>query len=101
MSPGFGGYINRHLSRSIAELQQLLAHPSVVAQGVGISECADLVASMLRAREFDTQVIPTAGVPVVVGVRPGRTDRTLLFYNHYDVQPPELLELWDSPRSKG
>jgi acetylornithine deacetylase/succinyl-diaminopimelate desuccinylase-like protein len=34
---------------------------------------------------------------VVVAERAGRSDRTLLFYNHYDVQPPEPLELWDSP----
>jgi acetylornithine deacetylase/succinyl-diaminopimelate desuccinylase-like protein len=33
---------------------------------------------------------------VVLAERAGRSERTLLFYNHYDVQPPEPLELWDS-----
>ncbi|MGD8605565.1 MAG: M20/M25/M40 family metallo-hydrolase, partial [Anaerolineales bacterium] len=42
-------------------------------------------------------IIPTKGFPVVLAERSGLADRTLLFYNHYDVQPPEPLELWDSP----
>jgi acetylornithine deacetylase/succinyl-diaminopimelate desuccinylase-like protein len=43
------------------------------------------------------RIFPTAGAPVVVGRMNGRSARTLLFYNHYDVQPPEPLELWTSP----
>ena len=39
----------------------------------------------------------TKGAPVVYGERKGKSDKTLLIYNHYDVQPPEPLELWDSP----
>jgi acetylornithine deacetylase/succinyl-diaminopimelate desuccinylase-like protein len=41
--------------------------------------------------------MPTAGAPVVFAERKGRSGKTLLIYNHYDVQPPEPLELWDSP----
>jgi acetylornithine deacetylase/succinyl-diaminopimelate desuccinylase-like protein len=41
--------------------------------------------------------MPTGGPPVVVAERGGASDRTLLIYNHYDVQPPEPLELWTSP----
>jgi acetylornithine deacetylase/succinyl-diaminopimelate desuccinylase-like protein len=51
----------------------------------------------LRARGFDAAIHPTAGAPVVVAERKGKSDKTLLFYNHYDVQPPEPLELWESP----
>jgi acetylornithine deacetylase/succinyl-diaminopimelate desuccinylase-like protein len=40
--------------------------------------------------------VPTAGYPVVVGQFAGAGAKTLMFYNHYDVQPPEPLELWDS-----
>jgi acetylornithine deacetylase/succinyl-diaminopimelate desuccinylase-like protein len=43
------------------------------------------------------EVHPTAGSPVIVAERAGRSDRTLLIYNHYDVQPAEPLELWNSP----
>jgi acetylornithine deacetylase/succinyl-diaminopimelate desuccinylase-like protein len=39
----------------------------------------------------------TDGAPVVYGERKGKSDKTLLIYNHYDVQPPEPLELWESP----
>jgi len=42
-------------------------------------------------------VMPTGGAPVVVAERAGTSDRTLLIYNHYDVQPAEPLELWTSP----
>jgi acetylornithine deacetylase/succinyl-diaminopimelate desuccinylase-like protein len=52
---------------------------------------------MLRARGFEVETIATDGAPVVFAELKGRGDRTLLFYNHYDVQPPEPLELWDSP----
>ena len=90
-------HIHQHLNTTLEELGRLCAQPSIAAQGSGMQECAELVAEMLTARGFKTELMPSEGYPVVVGVRPGRSERTLLFYNHYDVQPPEPLELWDSP----
>jgi acetylornithine deacetylase/succinyl-diaminopimelate desuccinylase-like protein len=90
-------YIDAHLDESLAELSRLCAQPSVSAQNWGLSETAEMVAEMLRKRGFDTIVYPTGGAPVVLGERKGRSDKTLLFYNHYDVQPPEPLELWVTP----
>jgi acetylornithine deacetylase/succinyl-diaminopimelate desuccinylase-like protein len=90
-------HIEDHLEDSIAELSVLCAQPSISAQGTGIQECAQLVAEMLRKRGFTVEVIATGGHPVVYGEAPGASEKTLLFYNHYDVQPPEPLELWDSP----
>lgn len=90
-------YIELHLDDSIAELSRLCAQPSVSAQGQGMTECAELVAGMLRQRGFAVDIMPTAGHPVVFGEAKGASDKTLIFYNHYDVQPPEPLELWDSP----
>lgn len=90
-------FLERNLDSSIAELSRLCAQPSVGAQNWGLAECADLVAGMLRQRGFEVEVLPTDGAPVVFAERKGRADRTLLFYNHYDVQPPEPLELWESP----
>ena len=90
-------YLEKHLDDSIAELTRLAAQPSVGAQNWGLHECAALVDEMLRKRGFETRVMSTGGAPVVYAERKGRIDKTLLIYNHYDVQPPEPLELWDSP----
>ena len=90
-------YLEKNLDRSIAELSKLVAQPSISAQGIGLKECAGLVAEMLRARGFTAEIMDTDGAPVVFAERRGKTDKTLLFYNHYDVQPPEPLELWESP----
>jgi acetylornithine deacetylase/succinyl-diaminopimelate desuccinylase-like protein len=90
-------YLNTHLDDSIAELSQLAAQPSVAAQNWGLEDCAQLVGEMLNKRGFKVEILPTGGAPVVYGERKGRSDKTLLFYNHYDVQPAEPLELWVSP----
>jgi acetylornithine deacetylase/succinyl-diaminopimelate desuccinylase-like protein len=90
-------YLEEHLNDSLAELSRLCAQPSVAAQNWGLRECAQLVAEMLQRRGFDTRIMETGGAPVVYGERAGKSDRTLLFYNHYDVQPAEPLELWESP----
>jgi acetylornithine deacetylase/succinyl-diaminopimelate desuccinylase-like protein len=90
-------YLEEHLDQSIAELSRLVAQPSVGAQNWGMEECAALVSEMLRQRGFEVKTMPTGGAPVVYAERKGRSEKTLLIYNHYDVQPPEPLELWDSP----
>ncbi|HKA49565.1 MAG TPA: M20/M25/M40 family metallo-hydrolase [Candidatus Dormibacteraeota bacterium] len=91
-------YIDDHMEGWIAELTKLCAVPSVSARHEGIDECATLVAELLRRRGLDVRVEPSAGHPVVVAHGDGRrSDLTMLFYNHYDVQPPEPLELWNSP----
>ena len=89
--------ITERTDQSLKELARLCAQPSVAAQGLGMEPCAELVKEMLAARGFEVQILPTAGFPVVFAERKGRSDRTLLFYNHYDVQPPEPLELWETP----
>lgn len=86
------------LERSLAELSRLVAQPSIAAQNQGMAACAALAAEMLRARGFSVEFPAVTGFPVLVAERSGvRSDRTLLIYNHYDVQPPEPLELWTSP----
>ncbi len=93
-------YLEKNLNKSIDELKTLVAQPSVGAQNLGMRECAELVAGMLRKRGFKVEVMDTPGAPVVFGERKGKSNRTLLIYNHYDVQPAEPLELWESPPFK-
>ncbi|MEX1143243.1 MAG: M20/M25/M40 family metallo-hydrolase [Anaerolineales bacterium] len=90
-------YLEKNMDKSLDELAKLCAIPSIAAQNRGLDECAELVASMLTQRGFKTEIMPSGGAPVVYAERKGAGDRTLLFYNHYDVQPPEPIELWESP----
>ncbi len=90
-------YLYKNFNKSVAELSRYVAQPSISAQNIGLKECAQLVKEMLMARGFKARVMDTDGAPVVFAERQGKSDKTLLIYNHYDVQPPEPLELWDSP----
>jgi acetylornithine deacetylase/succinyl-diaminopimelate desuccinylase-like protein len=90
-------FLENKLSQSIEELSRLVAQPSVGAQNLGMLECAELTAGMMEKREFETRILPTGGAPVVFSERKGSNNRTLLFYCHYDVQPAEPFELWDTP----
>jgi len=89
--------IDDMLDENIQELCRYVAQPSIAAQNRGMEACAAIVASMLEARGFAVETLPTGGPPAVVAERSGRSDKTLLIYNHYDVQPPEPLELWTDP----
>ena len=95
-------YIDEHLNDSIASLTELCKLPTVSAQKQAIGETAEHVVGMLRPLGFETQVLPKTGgppsaQPVVFAEARGKSPKTLLFYDHYDVQPPEPLELWTSP----
>lgn len=90
-------FIEKNLDASLEELKRYVAQPSISAQNIGLKECAAIVKEMLEKRGFTAQVMDTEGAPVVFGERKGKSDKTLLIYNHYDVQPPEPLELWESP----
>jgi len=93
-------HIDDHLDESIARLTELCtsvsAHPPTAD---AIRETAERVASLLHDLDFETRILPKpeGGHPVVYAEQSGRSPRTLLFYDHYDVQPPEPLELWSSP----
>ncbi len=90
-------FLSDRLDEYIAEISRLCAQPSISATGDGVPECADLVVDMLARRGLRVEKIQTPGHPVVVAHAQGLSERTLLLYNHYDVQPPEPLDLWVSP----
>lgn len=80
----------------LAWLRTLLAQPSVAAQNRSMHETAVLVQQLLSEVGLRSEQLATSGFPVVYGEMGGRSDRTLSFYNHYDVQPEDPLVLWDS-----
>ena len=94
-------YVEMNRDRFIAELQDFVHQPSVAAQDLGIKEMAERVCARLKRAGVDARIIPvTGGNPVVYG-EIGAGAKTLAIYNHYDVQPPEPLELWESPPWEG
>jgi acetylornithine deacetylase/succinyl-diaminopimelate desuccinylase-like protein len=91
-------YIEANWLDAIEDLKRLLSQPSISAQGAGIEEAAALTAELLQEYGVPPRIMPTpGGPPVVYGEIRGDLPFTLLFYNHYDVQPPEPLELWSTP----
>ncbi|MDX1662159.1 MAG: M20/M25/M40 family metallo-hydrolase [Candidatus Promineifilaceae bacterium] len=89
--------IDANMEHFVEQLARLCAQPSVSAQNAGIDACAELVAEMLTEHGFAGEIVDSQGYPVVLGEAEGQSDKTLLFYLHYDVQPPEPLDHWDSP----
>ncbi|CAN5553678.1 M20/M25/M40 family metallo-hydrolase [soil metagenome] len=80
------------------ELEEFLRIPSISAQSENVSgfrECAEWVRDKLQEAGAESQLMETNGHPVVYA-EVGDGDHTLLSYGHYDVQPPEPLDLWES-----
>jgi acetylornithine deacetylase/succinyl-diaminopimelate desuccinylase-like protein len=90
--------IDARRERAIDILKTLIRQPSISAQNAGVKECAALLADVMQDLGIAARVHQTPTQPVVVGDL-GHDPRayTLLLYGHYDVQPPEPLELWTSP----
>ena len=87
-----------HTGPALEILRALVRQPSVAATGEGIAECAALVRRAFEDAGAQVTVHARAGAaPAVVAEFPGAGDRTLLYYNHYDVQPPDPLDEWTSP----
>jgi acetylornithine deacetylase/succinyl-diaminopimelate desuccinylase-like protein len=93
-------YIDAHAEEAVADLRRFLRQPSVSAQNIGLEPCAELLRElMLEDGVRDVEILPTDGGPQVILGTEASSDpeaKTLLCYGHYDVQPPEPLELWHS-----
>ena len=94
-------YINDNKNRFINELVGLLKIPSISADPAykqDVLNCADEVAkSMKNAGAEKIEICKTKGYPIVYGEKIVDTDLpTVLVYGHYDVQPADPLELWES-----
>ncbi|HEY0056410.1 MAG TPA: dipeptidase [Pedobacter sp.] len=95
-------YIKENQQRFLDELFELLRFPSVSADpkySADVFKTADFVAEKLKAAGADkVEVCSTAGYPIVYGEKFTDSSKpTVLVYGHYDVQPADPLELWNSP----
>lgn len=90
-------YLDAHREEFLAELKGLCRIPSTEHDRPALEEAAGEAARLLSMAGASARVIPVEGAPPVVYAEAGDGPRTLLIYNHYDVQPPEPLELWESP----
>ncbi len=95
-------YVNQHKDRFITELIELLKIPSVSADsafGKDILKTADAVKNALEKAGCDkVEICKTSGNPIVYGEKIiDKKLPTILVYGHYDVQPADPVELWDSP----
>ena len=96
--------IDRGLDRSLERLYSLLKIPSISTDPAHRKDCEEAAAWLAReltALGFKADVRPTKGLPMVIA-HYGEKDKTggkphVLFYGHYDVQPPDPLEEWKSP----
>jgi acetylornithine deacetylase/succinyl-diaminopimelate desuccinylase-like protein len=96
--------IDSNRAQSLAALKELLAIPSVSTKPEhkpDMQRCAEWLSAKLKAAKLDVRIMPTGGGkghPIIVAKNAHKPNRpTILFYGHYDVQPPEPLELWKTP----
>ncbi len=98
-------HVDSNLNNLILDLQTLIRQPSVSAKNEGIEECAKLVKKLLKKSGLKSEILRLKkGVaPIVYAEIKSRQNptKTLMFYNHYDVQPAEPFDLWDYPPFSG
>ncbi len=92
-------YADDHLETSLARLTELIAIKSISTDPAYAEECrraADWLVADLKSEGFVAAARPTPGHPVVVAKGPEVAGPTAVFYAHYDVQPVDPIELWNT-----
>ncbi|MFN9596967.1 MAG: dipeptidase [Bacteroidota bacterium] len=95
-------YIASNKDRFVSELMDMLRIPSISADSkykADVARCAEFVKdSLMAAGATKAEICPTEGHPIVYGEKIiDASLPTVLVYGHYDVQPPDPLNLWTSP----
>jgi len=97
-------YLKQSEKKRRQDLFKFLSFPSVSAKSEhkkDVAACARWLSDHLKGIGFKSRVMPTGGHPVVYAeYKANKKAPTVLYYGHYDVQPPEPLELWKSPPFK-
>ncbi|MBV1759187.1 MAG: M20/M25/M40 family metallo-hydrolase [Dethiosulfatibacter sp.] len=93
-------HINSNREQDINTLIELVSHPSISSNAVEIRRCAEFLKNIMEESGINTKIYETKGQPVVIGevASHNKDATTVLFYGHYDVQPPEPLDAWVSPQ---
>jgi acetylornithine deacetylase/succinyl-diaminopimelate desuccinylase-like protein len=96
------GYLQAGRQRHLAELLEVLKYPSISGQSQRDADslaCAEHILAALRQLGFEGQLHPWRRHPILIARRNSRRPGapTVLLYGHYDVQPVDPLNLWDSP----
>jgi len=98
-------YVDSHMDELVSDLQTLIRQPSVSAKNEGIEKCAKLVSKLLKKSGISSEILRLKKnvAPIVFGEIKSKQnpEKTLMFYNHYDVQPAEPFDLWDDPPFSG
>ncbi|WP_423801870.1 M20/M25/M40 family metallo-hydrolase [Neobacillus sp. SAB-20_R2A] len=90
-------FIEDHKDMYLDWLIELCKQPSVAVQNRVIRETINLVKNHLDDLNAKVEIIETPGNPIIFGELNSSKKKTLSFYNHYDVQPEDPVELWESP----
>lgn len=88
--------LSAQVERGLSDLRDLVALQSVSAQGRMLHETATSVSLLLEAEGFSVTEYPGQVAPILLA-ESGEGPFTLLIYNHYDVQPEDPVDLWESP----
>ncbi len=95
-------YIENNFNNYIDELKEFLKIPSISTypeNSNDIKFCAEFVANKLKDAGMNkVEIFPTEGHPLIYAEWLGAPGKpTILIYGHYDVQPPDPIELWETP----
>ncbi|MCG7344058.1 M20/M25/M40 family metallo-hydrolase [Sporosarcina sp. ACRSL] len=89
-------YIEENQATYIEMLKEFCRQESVSTQNRGLKETAKMLQDYLQSINMKTEIIETTGHPIVYGESFQEGLKTLSFYNHYDVQPEDPIDLWES-----
>jgi acetylornithine deacetylase/succinyl-diaminopimelate desuccinylase-like protein len=93
----FDEHVRAHARENVDELKELIRLPTVSAHGTAIDETAAIVLARAKRAGVAAEALRSKnGPPTIVG-ETGSGARTLLVYDHYDVQPPDPLDEWKTP----
>jgi acetylornithine deacetylase/succinyl-diaminopimelate desuccinylase-like protein len=90
-------HIDANRELYLERLKRLLRAPGVAAEKFGMQEAFETAAELAREVGANVEEVKTSGQPVLWADFGGTGRHTVNLYNHYDVQPADPLELWDSP----